>query len=246
MRTYLLFRLYGPMAAWGDIAVGEQRPSLSQPSKSAVLGLVAAALGLERDDEAAHAALAEHYAMAVCVDAPGELLRDYHTTQVPPARKGVRYATRRDELLADKLSTILSQRDYRMDAACRVALWPCSDAAPYTLETLAEALEKPRFVLYLGRKACPPALPLAPRCVEAPSLCALFSTTEPTQALPPELKPDAEPMAFWELLDVDEAGFPADALKMEYTRHDRLLSRHRWQFGERRELAAGLPREDIS
>jgi CRISPR system Cascade subunit CasD len=38
MRDYLLFRLYGPLAAWGDIAVGEYRPSFAHPSKSAIIG----------------------------------------------------------------------------------------------------------------------------------------------------------------------------------------------------------------
>lgn len=246
MRTYLLFRLYGPMAAWGDIAVGESRPSQAHPTRSAVLGLVAAALGLRRDDEAAHQALADGYAMAVCVDAPGELLRDYHTTQVPPARRGVHHATRRDELLGDKLNTILSQRDYRMDALYRVALWPRNETAPYTLEALAQALAQPAFVLYLGRKACPPALPLAPVCVQAASLRELFETLQPVHALPGPLPIDTNPTVYWEELEQAEAGFPPDALRLEYTRRDRLFNRSRWQFAERREWGARLHREESS
>ena len=48
----LVFRLYGPMASWGEIAVGENRHTANYPSKSALLGLLGAALGIERDDEA--------------------------------------------------------------------------------------------------------------------------------------------------------------------------------------------------
>src|SRR6266699_2816470 len=81
-QEYLVFRLYGPMCSWGDIAVGEVRPSTMHPSKSAILGLVAAALGLKRPDtvrdenerttlEVAHSTLAHGYGFAVRVDAPG-------------------------------------------------------------------------------------------------------------------------------------------------------------------------------
>ena len=44
MKECLLFQLYGPMASWGQVAVGDQRPSDSQPTKSAVLGLISASL----------------------------------------------------------------------------------------------------------------------------------------------------------------------------------------------------------
>ena len=52
IRDYLVFRLYGPMCSWGDIAVGEVRPSTVHPAKSAILGLIAAALGIKRPDTA--------------------------------------------------------------------------------------------------------------------------------------------------------------------------------------------------
>ena len=32
--NYLVFRLYGPMASWGEIAVGENRHSARYPGKS--------------------------------------------------------------------------------------------------------------------------------------------------------------------------------------------------------------------
>ena len=80
---YLLFRLYGPLASWGEIAVGESRHSANYPSKSALLGLVAAALGITRDDEAMQNRLHQDYALAMEVLSTGQLLRDYHTAQVP-------------------------------------------------------------------------------------------------------------------------------------------------------------------
>ena len=124
MKQFLLFQLYGPMAAWGEIAVGEERPSAGHPSKSAILGLLAAAKGLRRDEENAHLEMERGYGIAVQALSIGTYLRDYHTTQVPPqtALKAFPRATRRDELVAlsaynraiEKSSgTILSSRAYR-------------------------------------------------------------------------------------------------------------------------------------
>ena len=122
MRDYLVFRLYGPMAAWGEIAVGEHRPSFAHPSKSAIIGLLAAALGIRRDEEDRQKSLADSFLYAVRTDAIGSLLRDYHTTESP---RGQSFTTRRREMLAvqeQKRSgkkfegTILSTRDYRCDA----------------------------------------------------------------------------------------------------------------------------------
>ena len=47
---FLVFQLQGPMAAWGDTAVGEFRPSLDAPGLSSLVGLLGAALGLRRED----------------------------------------------------------------------------------------------------------------------------------------------------------------------------------------------------
>ena len=51
---FLVFTLYSPLGSFGEIAVGERRMSWARPGRSAVLGLVAAALGYERTEEAAH------------------------------------------------------------------------------------------------------------------------------------------------------------------------------------------------
>ena len=123
--------------------------------------------GLQRDDDAAQAALAEGYGLALLCHAPGRLLADYHTAQVPPAQRGRRFATRAGELAAPALNTILSRRDYRTGAWHLGALWPRHDDARWTFEALAEAMQRPGFVPYLGRKSCPLGLPLAPRLAEA-------------------------------------------------------------------------------
>jgi len=183
MPRFLMFTLAAPMASFGGVAVGERRGGWERPTASALLGLLAAALGIERSQEADHIALASSCRFAIRVEQPGRPFADYHTAQVPPQRKGRRFATRAEELAADDLETILSRREYRSDVLSTIAI-AATDTAPYTLEALAGALRQPSFTLYLGRKACPLALPLAPRIVEAEDVVAAFSrhdAEEPTR-----------------------------------------------------------------
>jgi len=95
-------QLYGPFSAWGDIAVGGERPTATHPGRSAILGMLAAAAGIRRDEEAKHIALERGYGMSVRMESAGSFLKDYHTTQVPPqvAMKKHPGVTRRDEMMA--------------------------------------------------------------------------------------------------------------------------------------------------
>lgn len=234
--AFLVFQLQAPLASWGEPAVGEYRGSHGYPGESALLGLLGAALGLRREEEAAHAALRQGYGFAVGVQSTGKLLRDYHTAQVPgrTSLKGRPHATRRDELRIPKheLNTILSTRDYRQDAACLIAIQP-GEKAPYTLDALAEALKKPRFVLYLGRKSCPPAVPLYPQVIEARSaLEAIDAYREQLGCLCHEEIGRVVQLAWSESVD---AGVQAD---LSAPRKDRLIRRAAWQFGDRTEHVA--------
>lgn len=243
MRQFLLFRLYGPMAAWGEVAVGETRPSAAHPSKSAVLGLIAAALGIRRHEEEPLQALESSCGFGVRVDAAGELLRDYHTAQVPPEKRKVRHYTRRDELKSDDLYTILSSRDYRTDSCYTVALW--STAEPFALSDVQQALLHPKLPLYLGRKSCPLSLPLSPKLVEADDLKGAFDQYEVAAdgLLSPVLNSKELRRYYWEQLDSEQAGLRST---MRYPRRDMVLSRKRWQFAERDEFFASEQREGAS
>lgn len=235
--NYLVFQLCAPLAAWGDVAVGEFRGSRESPGASALIGLLGAALGVRREDEATHAALRDGYRFAVGVVAPGQLLRDYQTAQVPgrSTLKGWPHATRRDELSVPKhtLNTILSTRDYRQGVAYTVAV-QAEAGAPVTLDALALALREPRFVLYLGRKCCPPAAPLAPKVVAADAahaaLVSYLAAADPPGVL--------RSMAWG---DGVQAGVQAH---LSAPRKDRLIRRGAWQFGDRTEHLALLAEDD--
>ena len=249
MTDYLLLRLYGPLASWGEIAVGESRHSAVHPSRSALLGLLGAALGITRDDESGQQALNGGYRFGIKLESTGSPLRDYHTIQVGVPPRKFQFRSRRQELLgATKVDTILSTREYRCDSLALVAIEALSDA-PASLDTLEQALRLPHFPLYLGRKSCPLALPLLPQQVttttlrealdnvEWPSLLGLLDRHQPQQTWPNRQDRQAfhtkQVRYYWE--DGMEAGLQPN---FETIRHDQPLSRTRWQFAPRREWVA--------
>ncbi len=260
---YLLFRLYGPMASWGEIAVGESRHSAIYPGKSALLGLMAAALGIRRDEELRHTALASGYRFAVKVISAGHPLRDYHTAQAPDSVGKFVYCTRRDELVVGKerLGTILSSREYRCDAFVLVAV-VAEDGAPYSLDEIREALMKPRYHLYLGRKSCPLAAPLNPLVRDAVGFGealdkypygALFVSNWLLKTARKTFTGDgilSDETSLLEFSREDKNVFSYDRQPVRYywegdaidlvsqqslTRHDQPISRTRWQFTQRTE-----------
>ncbi|WP_374337475.1 type I-E CRISPR-associated protein Cas5/CasD [Leeia sp.] len=241
MQDYLLFRLYGPLASWGELAVGEVRPSAPYPSRSALLGLLAAALGITREDEAAQARLDASVLFGVKLSAASLPLRDYHTVQWPDAPRKFRYRTRQQEMRDKaKLNTILSRRQYHCD--CLVTVAVClTEHASHTLAQLAAALQEPAFALFLGRRACPPALPLDPKVASYANLKAALDSRQ-TDALldrpgiarldlPPALYSKTPARYYWDER-ITAAGMDQQLVQ---TRHDQPLSRTRWQFAPRQE-----------
>lgn len=161
MAAFLILRLDGPMQAWGTHTFEDYRPVNLFPTRSGLLGLLGACLGLDRRDSAGLAALAESVTFAVRADAEAPRpdrdqpvskqplkLQDYHT--VLDARKVDGSANK---------SPVVSSREYLFDAAFTVAVGTRPGAA-FALERIAEALRRPRFTPVLGRRSCPIARPL--------------------------------------------------------------------------------------
>lgn len=168
MQDFLTFQLYAPLQSFGAVAVGEIRPSRLMPTRSALIGLLAAALGVRRADESVLQQLHEAYSVACSLHTTSSVMVDYHTVQTPMQRNGRRFSCRKDELgqklePGEKLNTILSQREYLENAYYTISVCEKTvGSSPYTLQQLHDSLRAPAFVLYLGRKSCPPSLPLAP------------------------------------------------------------------------------------
>lgn len=243
MSRYLVFQLYAPLASWGEAAVGEVRHSSPLPSRSALLGLLAAALGIKREEEQRLAQLHQHYHFAIrLLSSHEQWLRDYHTVQVPRENRKRRYYTRRDELIlsSDDPETMLTSREYRCDAYYHVAVRE-TDGAPFSLDELAAALSTPIFPLYLGRKSCPLAVPLYPRLLQG-SLAEVFRLVllDPDYALVcKELEKIITDRNFcvWE---GDHEGVTELAV---HQRSDQPVSRKRWQFTTRVQHSGYLTEE---
>lgn len=248
----LIFQLQAPLSSWGEVAVGEYRPSAEYPSQSAIQGLLGAALGIARDDDESQTALRTGYRLAVGVLSQGRLLRDFHTAQVPSRTdlKKRPHATRRDELSLPKsdLNTILSSRDYRQDTAALVAVQAVANA-PYSLAQLAEALKKPKFVLYLGRKSCPVSVPLHPRVLSAETINTAFTDYQQQLAdlwkkqLPKHTEPNnfaVHKIAWGDDFGADDLSVVGVQRDLSITRKDQVITRQGWQFADRSEHIALL------
>lgn len=243
MRPYLVFDLYGPLSSFGDVAVGEYRPTFSHPSKSSIIGLLAAALGIQRCEEERLLSLFEHLKFAVLVVSSGQLLRDYHTAQVPAesSMKKRQIVTRKDELSISELNTILSTRDYRMDAYYRIALW--NPDGMQMLEELQRALSYPRYTPYLGRKSCPPALPFSPEIIEAATLVEALAGYRKNQAVIESLVGPVTGMQFRLYSELGKAERTAKVHSV--LRRDRLISRKAWQYAQREEVMEYVGGSDV-
>lgn len=163
----LLLRLKGPMQSWGVQSRFTERDTLREPSKSGVIGLVAAAFGRPRDASIADlAALRMH----VRVEREGKLMRDFHTAQnVLRSQTNLRKLHKRGRPLASEIQdTVVSNRYFLSDAWFTVALEGEHDL----LEEVARALRHPRWPLGLGRRAFAPS---APVLVDAPDANASAS-----------------------------------------------------------------------
>jgi CRISPR system Cascade subunit CasD len=249
---FLAFTLAAPLASFGAIAVGERRPSWDRPAKSAVLGLIAGALGLARDDVNAHCALAEDLLYAVRVEdldarAPRRPFTDYHTAQTTSSKRGRRFATRREELSAEKVETILTQREYRTDCGFTILIWSEKASVRFTLDDIAKALRAPKFTPYLGRKSCPLMLPMAPFIVEA---------LEPFEAFRAYDREESESVRKFRQgarVDVKPRRIAVDAVAARLAdagwdmriekRRDAVIHRGRWQFGLREEAVIEWPED---
>jgi CRISPR system Cascade subunit CasD len=151
MANTLFLRLEGALQSWGERGRWSIRDTAPEPTKSGVVGLLGCALGWADDQRLL--GLSQAIQLGVRCDQPGSRLVDYHTVV-----GGVMAAERRIKINANtkEPETVVSERAYLCDASFLAAVR--SDAG--WIERLAEAVKTPVWPVYLGRKSCPPGLPL--------------------------------------------------------------------------------------
>jgi CRISPR system Cascade subunit CasD len=155
--AYLALMLDGPLQSWGFASRFERRTTGLHPTKSAIVGMICAALGLpkgspEESEFLPEMAAAKMTSIAIprAVTPNGRSLRllrleDYHTV----------LGTRR---ASGKMNTdaVVTRREYLLDARFGVIL----EGPPRLLERTASALADPVWGVWLGRKNCVPAAPI--------------------------------------------------------------------------------------
>ncbi len=199
----LFLRLEGPMQAWGDQeSKFVVRRTAEAPTKSGVIGMLCAALGVSRPD-ASYEWLPRLSAlrMGVRTDRPGVRWWDYHTVG---AGMQMRIAEGKT-----KAGAMLTRREYLCDASFLVAL----QGEPTLVARLEAALRKPHWTPYLGRKACPPSRPLLERPAEESGdlLTALCSVPWRKRLATDRVPATVECLLDWQS-SLEEPVAPADAL----------------------------------
>lgn len=133
----LLLRLAAPMQSWGVDSKFDTRLTEREPTKSGVIGLLGAALGIRRDDAESLKELSA-LKFGVRVDKEGKLLHDFHTAH-------------------SEKSAYVTHRYYLCDA---IFLCGIESGDEDFLKRCEYALKHPVYPLFLGRRSCPPNLPI--------------------------------------------------------------------------------------
>lgn len=130
----LLLRLAGPLQAWGTDSKFETRNTKREPSKSGVIGMIAAAMGRARTDSIVDLVSLK---FGVRIDQKGTILKDFHTAHHP----------------TDKKLVYITNRYYLENGCFLVGL----EGDENTLEEIDKAIKHPFFPPFLGRRSCPPS-----------------------------------------------------------------------------------------
>ncbi|MFQ5673203.1 MAG: type I-E CRISPR-associated protein Cas5/CasD [Nitrospinales bacterium] len=170
MAEFLILKLQGVMQAWGKHTFEDYRPSELFPTRSGLVGLLAACLGLNWEEYQEQQKLSESFRYAVRVDkrkGPVEKITDYHT--ILNARK-----------VDGSINTnaVVSRREYLCDAEFTVAL-EFFKGANYGLDKIKEAVQRPYYTPFLGRRSCPLTRPLYEDTARAENLHAALDLISP-------------------------------------------------------------------
>jgi CRISPR system Cascade subunit CasD len=151
----LLMKLEGPMQSWGYRSRFDYRDTALEPTRSGVIGLICAAMGIARGEDISKF---DEIRMGVRVDEPTYWNNARPQTVYQSPRPERDYHTALDVIKADGSGkdTVVSFRDYLSDASFTVGL-ESSDRD--LLDGITKALLSPKWILFLGRKAFPLTVP---------------------------------------------------------------------------------------
>jgi len=171
MSNTLAFLIDAPLQSWGSSSKFQRRETESWPTKSALVGVLAAALGIDKHscDETAQLAMLSALSFSVFrwpKTAPLTRLADFHTVGggYDKSKPGERLHIPCKAGDGSPFSTVITRRTYLTDARF-IALF---QGDPSTLERVAASLLDPVWGIWFGRKTCIPAEPLSPVIAASP------------------------------------------------------------------------------
>tara|TARA_R110001583_G_scaffold130638_2_gene282336 strand:- start:6009 stop:6656 length:648 start_codon:yes stop_codon:yes gene_type:complete len=139
------------LSAYGLQTFDVHRRANHFPTRSGIIGLLAAAMGITRKDQSALYKLSENVDVAVQVNQAGKKMVDYHTVQ-----------NFRSPMGKIQNGTKPTYREYWCDSEHTFAI----SANDELIEQLAAAVKSPKFTLFQGRKSCPLTRPLFEKLIE--------------------------------------------------------------------------------
>lgn len=154
MANTLFLYLEAPLQSWGERSRWSVRDSASEPTKSGIVGLLACALGLSKDNELRE--LSKSICVGVRCDRGGLPLIDYHTVGGGYDKPMLLTAEGKPKLSSGRAHNEQTWRTYLADASFLVAIQGKDELITH----LAEAVQNPIWPFFLGRKSCPPTRPI--------------------------------------------------------------------------------------
>jgi CRISPR system Cascade subunit CasD len=133
------------LSAYGLQTFDVHRRANHFPTRSAIVGLLSAAIGITRKEHQALYELSEQITTAVQVNQTGEKMMDYHTVQNFRSPDG-----------KIQKGTKPTYREYWCDSEHTFAI----SAEPALISKLEVAVKAPKYTLFQGRKCCPLTRPL--------------------------------------------------------------------------------------
>lgn len=166
----LSFYIDSPMQSWGVSSKFQYRETNEFPTKSAVVGLIAAAMGIDKHASEEVDRLQPIVKLRCTVvklekrAGSTTRLQDFHTVGGGYDKKESLYQKLSIPVKASgaPFGTVITRRSYLTDASFAVLL----DGDSALLETVRAALLDPVWGVWFGRKTCLPATPLSPQIAD--------------------------------------------------------------------------------
>jgi CRISPR system Cascade subunit CasD len=147
--TYLALLLDAPLQSWGFASQFQRRTTGLHPTKSGVIGMICAAMGLGKGSDGEHETLPQLATLKMSsIAMPRHVVRrieDFHTVLNTRRASG-----------SMNPDPVVTRRQYLLDACFGLIL----TGDQVLLQRVADALQDPIWGVWLGRKSCIPARPL--------------------------------------------------------------------------------------